>query len=117
MPPKVGDYCDYISQGYFGYTFDDTAIPGGYSPKNYPCPKGTLLSQCRTSFLNDSNSKVLSLAPIPNLGSLAIGFVPSTKSQLEVCASSPLLTKEVVGKKLQIHCLTLFVQLRNDESY
>ena len=36
MPPKVSEYCDYIAQGYFGYTFDKTEG----STATYPCPAG-----------------------------------------------------------------------------
>jgi hypothetical protein len=40
IPPKVNQYCNYIAQGYFGYTFNKADDPGGgYDPSNYPCPK------------------------------------------------------------------------------
>ena len=34
MPPVVGEYCDYISAGYFGYTY----LTKDYSPTDFPCP-------------------------------------------------------------------------------
>ena len=36
MPSQVSEYCDYIAQGYFGYTFDKTEG----STSVYPCPAG-----------------------------------------------------------------------------
>ena len=34
MPPVVGPYCTYFSQGYMGYTYDTTS----YKAADYPCP-------------------------------------------------------------------------------
>jgi hypothetical protein len=34
IPPSAEEYCDYIDQGYFGYTWDKTT--GGFD--KFPCP-------------------------------------------------------------------------------
>ena len=34
MPPQVGEYCTYFSQGYMGYTFETKT----YKAADYPCP-------------------------------------------------------------------------------
>ena len=40
MPPIVHEYCEYIAQGYFGYTYNKAGDPGGgFDPSTYPCPK------------------------------------------------------------------------------
>jgi len=45
MPPGavIGEYCDYIADGYFGYTFPSTLDPN--EPFKYPCPPSASRSQ------------------------------------------------------------------------
>jgi hypothetical protein len=39
MPPVVSEYCDYINQGYLGYTYNKA----DFGPSEFPCPPSATL--------------------------------------------------------------------------